>query len=137
MTSVPSPRSNRRARIEIIPLIDIIFFLLATFAMVSLSMIQNRGIPLELPEAATGTTQARENAATISITEGGEIYFDREPVDVDALEAALRRLAGTPEARVFLNGDRRAEFGRVTEVLDEVRRAGIRRVAIETRPKPP
>ena len=54
MTTIPSPRSTRRARIEIIPLIDIIFFLLATFVMVSLSMIQNRGIPVQLPAATTG-----------------------------------------------------------------------------------
>lgn len=58
MTKIPSPRSNKRARIEIIPLIDIIFFLLATFVMVSLSMVQNRGIPVTLPAAATGAPQA-------------------------------------------------------------------------------
>ena len=137
MTSIPSPRSNRRARIEIIPLIDIIFFLLATFAMVSLSMIQNRGIPVDLPEAATGAPQAREDSATLSITEGGEVFFDRELVDAEALRASLERLAGNPAARVFLRGDRRADFGRAIEVLDEVRHAGIDRVAIETRPRPP
>jgi len=138
MTTIPSPRSKRRARIEIIPLIDIIFFLLATFVMVSLSMIQNRGIPVQLPAAETGAPLPREDSASISITERGEVFFDREPVDTDQLMAALKRLvAANPSARVFLSGDARAELGRTIEVLDEVRRAGIGSVAIETRPKSP
>jgi len=138
MTAIPSLRSKRRARIEIIPLIDIIFFLLATFVMVSLSMIQNRGIPVQLPAAATGAPQAREDAASISITEQGEVFFDRERVDPDQLEAALKRLvAANPAAKVFLSGDARAELGRTIEVLDQVRRAGIGSVAIETRLKSP
>ncbi len=138
MTTIPSPRSNRRARIEIIPLIDIIFFLLATFVMVSLSMIQNRGIPVQLPAATTGVPQPREDAASISITERGEIYLDRELVDPAQLDTALKRLvAGNPNVKVFISGDTRAAFGRAIEVLDEVRRAGIGSVAIETRTKTP
>lgn len=138
MTRIPSPRSNRRARIEIIPLIDIIFFLLATFVMVSLSMIQNRGIPVQLPAATTGAPQSREEAASISITERGEIYLDAERVDPAQLDTALKRLvASNPNAKVFLSGDTRADFGRAIEVLDEVRRAGVGSVAIETRPTTP
>ncbi len=57
MTPIPSPRSKKRARIEIIPLIDIIFFLLATFVMVSLSMVKNKAIPVNLPPASTGAPQ--------------------------------------------------------------------------------
>ena len=91
MTIIPSPRSNRRPRIEIIPLIDIIFFLLATFVMVSLSMIQNRGIPVQLPAATTGLPQAREDSASISISERGEVYFEKQLVDATQLDAALRQ----------------------------------------------
>lgn len=138
MTKIPSPRSNKRARIEIIPLIDIIFFLLATFVMVSLSMIQNRGIPVHLPAAATGAAQSREGAVSISITEAGEVFLDRERVDAAQLEASLLRIvAEDPSAKVFVSGDVGARFGQAVEVLDEVRRAGIANVAIETRPKQP
>jgi biopolymer transport protein ExbD len=138
MTIIPSPRSNRRARIEIIPLIDIIFFLLATFVMVSLSMIQNRGIPVQLPAAASGVPQAREDSASISISEQGEVYFEKRLVDPPQLDAALRDLvAAHPDAKIFISGDTRADFGKAIEVLDEVRRAGIASVAIETRPKTP
>jgi biopolymer transport protein ExbD len=138
VTRIPSPRSKRRARIEIIPLIDIIFFLLATFVMVSLSMIQNRGIPVRLPAAATGAPQAHEDSLTLSIDEAGDVYLERERVDDGKLAAALAQLAAAdPEASVFVNGDARAQLGRAIAVLDAVRRAGITRVAIETRAKGP
>ena len=135
MISIPTPRSKRRARIEIIPLIDIIFFLLATFVMVSLSMVKNRGIAVNLPAAATGAPQERNEFATISINANGELFFNKEPVDETQLDAALRQLlaqAGDP--RVFINGDTKAEFGKAIAVLDAVRKLGITKVAIETQP---
>lgn len=132
---VPSPRSKRRARIEIIPLIDVVFFLLATFMMVSLSMIQNRGIPVRLPEAPTSAAQERGVAATITITARGELFFDKDPVDADGLDARLEALkAAGAEPKVFIAGDEDARFGRAIAVLDRVREHGIGKVAIETRP---
>jgi biopolymer transport protein ExbD len=137
MMKIPSPRSGRRARIEIIPLIDIIFFLLATFVMVSLSMIKNRAIPVNLPSTATGGAQERGDSATITVTEKGEIYFNKQLVDPAQLDANLQALlASSAEAKVFISGDARAEFGQAIEVLDQVRRHGIVKIAIETQPKP-
>ena len=138
MIRIPSPRSSRRARIEIIPLIDIIFFLLATFVMVSLSMVQNRGIAVALPAAASAAPQPRENALSISITAEGDVFLDRDRVDAAELAEALRRaVAANPAVRVFVSGDIGARFGTAVEVLDAVRTAGIANVAIETRPKRP
>ena len=137
MTPIPSPRSKRRARIEIIPLIDIIFFLLATFVMVSLSMVKNRAIPVNRPAAATGAPQERDQFATISINEAGECFFNKQPVNAAQLEAALKQLiAEHPEPRVFISGDTKAEFGKAIAVLDQARKLGITKVAIETRPAP-
>ncbi len=137
MTTIPSPRSSRRARIEIIPLIDIIFFLLATFVMVSLSMVKNHALPVNLPAAATGTPQDRADFAAITITAAGGVFFNKEPVTPEQLEGALRRLlAERPDPKVFINGDSKAEFGRAIEVLDQVRRLGITKIAIETQRKP-
>jgi biopolymer transport protein ExbD len=137
MTRIPSPRSKRRARIEIIPLIDIIFFLLATFVMVSLSMVKNRAIPVNLPAASTGAAQESRDFATISINAAGELFFDKQRVDAGQLEAALKELlAGNPDPRVFIHGDAEAAFGKAVGVLDEARRLGISKVAIETLPKP-
>jgi len=137
MTPIPSPRSKKRARIEIIPLIDIIFFLLATFVMVSLSMIKNSAIPVNLPAASTGAPQERNESAIISINAAGEFFFNKQAVDAAGLEAALKDLlAGNPDPRVFINGDTKAEFGNAIAVLDEARKLGITKVAIETEPKP-
>jgi len=136
MTPIPSPRSNRRARIEIIPLIDIIFFLLATFVMVSLSMVKNRAIPVNLPAATTGAAQDRSEFAAITIAATGEVFFNKQPVTEEQLDAALQALlAANPDPKVFLNGDTKAEFGRAIAVLDQARRLGITKIAIETQPK--
>ncbi len=63
---IPSSRPKKHARIEIVPLIDIMFFLLATFVMVSLSMVKNRGIAVVLPQAASGTPEDRKDHVSIS-----------------------------------------------------------------------
>ena len=136
MTVIPSPRSQKRARIEIIPLIDIIFFLLATFVMVSLSMVQNQGIPVRLPAAATSQPEERKDAATVSVSATGQLYLDKDEITLDALTARLAQLkAATAELRVFINGDEDARLGLAIEVLDAVRKLGIAKVAFETRSK--
>ena len=137
MIPIPSPRSKKRARIEIIPLIDIIFFLLATFVMVSLSMVKNNAIPINLPAAVTGGQQERDESATITISATGDLFLDKQPVDSAHLEEALKDLLGrNADPHVFINGDTKAEFGKAIAVLDEVRKLGITKVAIETQPKP-
>lgn len=138
MTPIPSPRSKRRARIEIIPLIDIVFFLLATFVMVSLSMVKNQGIAVNLPSAATGAPQARDETSTVSIDAAGQLFFDKAPVDAAGLEARLAELkARQADPRVLIHGDVKAEFGLAISVLDAVRKQGITKVAIQTQPAPP
>ena len=133
---IPSPRARKRARIEIIPLIDIIFFLLATFIMVSLSMVKNKGIPVNLPVSSASAPQDRKDFVSITVTERGEIFWDKEKTSLAELPARLQRLkAGTPDPKIFLNGDTKAELGNAVAVLDEVRLAGISKVAIETKPK--
>lgn len=135
MTAIPSPRSKRRARIEIIPLIDIIFFLLATFVMVSLSMVKNRGISVNLPVSSTGVAQEHSESATISINGAGDLFFNKRPIEAAQLDSALKQYAaGVTEPRVLINGDSHAEFGKAIAVLDLVRKQGITKVAIETQP---
>mgnify|MGYP002624398305 FL=1 len=135
--NIPSPRANKRARIEIIPLIDIIFFLLATFMMVSLSMIKNRGIPVNLPVATTAAPQERRDYTTITVTSSEEIFFDKQRVELAQLGPLLEQLkTRNPDPKIFINGDDKASFGQAIAVLDRVREFGISKVAIETKPKP-
>jgi biopolymer transport protein ExbD len=132
--NIPSPRGARKARIEIIPLIDIIFFLLATFVMMSLSMIKNRGIPVNLPVASSGTAQERKDYAAITVTAEGDLYFNKDAMSLEGIIERLRILKRTnSDARIFIHGDAKAEFGTAVAVLDEIRKLGITKVAIETK----
>lgn len=131
---VPLPTSKRRVRIEIIPLIDIVFFLLATFVMVSMSMVKNQGISVNLPTAATGHAQDNERLVTITVTEKDAIYLDKESMSLPQMSARLAELKRVdPQLKVLINGDQKAAFGRAVGVLDEVRRLGINKVAIRTK----
>jgi len=133
---IPIPVVRRRARIEIIPLIDIIFFLLATFVMVSLSMVKNQGIIVKLPSAATSISHDQKMSATITVTENGIIYFNKEEVSIERLISQLNLLkSNDPDASVIINGDEKAFFGDAIDVLDKVKRLGITKVTIQTKGK--
>ncbi len=132
---IPSPTERRRARIEIIPLIDVVFFLLATFVMVSLSMVKNRGIPVNLPAAGASTPQ-QQNAvyATVTVMENGALFLNKQPVTAEALRGELVRLSKTePDLRIFVHGDEHASFGKVIHVMDEILELGITKIVIQTR----
>ena len=134
---IPSPRSTRRARIEIIPLIDIIFFLLATFVMVSLSMVKSKGLPVNLPDAASGETQNRDEFTSITVTAENALLFNKKPVAAADLAAALQKLkAENADPKIFINGDEDSRLGMTIFVLDEARKCGITKVSFETKPKP-
>ena len=135
--NIPSIRPRKHARIEIIPLIDIMFFLLATFVMVSLSMVKNRGIAVVLPAASTGAAQEHKDHVTVSIAETGQLYLDKRELTQEQLTAELRALHElNAELRVFIHGDENARLGIAITLLDEVRKLGITHAAFETRPKP-
>jgi biopolymer transport protein ExbD len=135
---IPSTAGRKRARIEIIPLIDIMFFLLATFIMVSMSMIKNQGMPVNLPAAHASQADSAKASAALSVTQDGQIFWDKQAVSLDELPDKLKALAAAdPDAKVFIHGDKKAEFGMVVQVLDAVRRSGIKHSAIRTGPGKP
>jgi len=135
--NIPSPRPHRRARIEIIPLIDVIFFLLATFMIVSLSMVKNKGIPVNLPGASTAVSQDHLSDTTITVTKDGKLFFNKDLLSLDQLPARLQQLRREqPDPRIYVNGDQQAYFGAAIGVLDDLRSAGITKVAIDTKAKP-
>ncbi|MBI4309807.1 MAG: biopolymer transporter ExbD [Candidatus Omnitrophica bacterium] len=131
---VPLPAAKRRVRIEIIPLIDIVFFLLATFVMVSLSMVKNQGISVNLPTASTGSPQEAGEIIAITVNEQGDIYLDKDLVSFEQMSARLKGLKiSDPDLKVLINGDAKAHFGKAIGILDEVRRLGIGKVSIRTK----
>src|SRR6185369_3446138 len=132
-----SSGGGKRARIEIIPLIDIIFFLLATFIMVSLSMTKNQGVQVQLPTAGSaaslGDQQELDKAATLSITAKGDVFFNKDKITLAQLPLKLQTLKSTSkEPKVIINSDAGADFKHVVAVLDEVRKIGIAKVGINT-----
>ncbi len=127
-------RPPKKARIEIIPLIDTIFFLLVFFMMASLSMAVYRGVPVNLPKAASGQHELKENAA-LTVTKGGELFLDKQPIAWDALPSRLTALmTANPELTVIINADEDVPHGRVVEAMDVARGAGVGRMAIAVKP---
>lgn len=130
-------RERKRARIEIIPMIDVVFFLLVFFMMASLSMTVYRGLPVNLPRATSGSTPPAESAA-ITVSRDGQAYLDRQPVTREVLGQRLRGLVGAnPLVAIIITADEAATHGHVVDVLDEVRTAGVTRMAIAIRPEAP
>jgi biopolymer transport protein ExbD len=128
-------RSIKKARIEIIPMIDTIFFLLVFFMISTLSMSQFKGMPVNLPKAASGQ-QAPAESATITIDKDGQLFLNQQAIDKAALAEALRQeLAKNAEVLVVINADDGVQHGQVVEVMDVARGAHVAKMAIAVKPK--
>lgn len=129
------PAAHDEARIEVVPLIDIMFFLLAAFMLVSLSLVNPKSLKVNLPTATSATPDARRDFVNITVDKAGLAYVDRRPVGNHELVSLVIAFQKTnSDARVFISGDQDARHGDVIRVLDLVRSAGIQRVAFEIRP---
>ena len=129
---VSSPVPHKKARIEIIPLIDIMFFLLASFMMVSLSQVHMKGMKVNLPTGQSGETQSKKDYISVSVDANGNPYFDKTEMTYDALTAKLKQVHDeNPEAKVFIRGDADSVHFNIIRVLDICRAAGFYKVAFE------
>jgi len=128
-------RSIKKARIEIIPMIDTIFFLLVFFMISTLSMSQFKGMPVNLPKAASAQ-QAPAESAAITIDKDGKLFLNQQAIDKAALGEALRQeLAKNAEMLVVINADDGVQHGQVVEVMDIARGANVAKMAIAIKPK--
>jgi len=127
--------AKKMARIEIIPLIDVIFFLLATFVLFTLSLNKSQGLHVALPDSETGVPRDPAGSATITVTQEGTMAWDKDPVTLDEFLIRLKQfhIEHPDDARILINGDTEASFSSVIYVFDEVRKAGIQKVLIETK----
>jgi biopolymer transport protein ExbD len=129
-----SRQEHPKARIEIIPMIDVIFFLLVFFMVSTLSMTINRGLPVNLPTAATSQKDVKENL-NLTLTQEGQMFLNKEPITLQDLANQVRAaLQGAPELMVIMNADGDVRHHAVVEVMDELRLAGVTRLAIAVRP---
>ena len=129
------PRKEQpKARIEIIPMIDVIFFLLVFFMISTLSMTINRGLPVNLPTAASSQKDLRENL-NLTLMQDGTIFLNKELITLQDLGPRVKTaLAAEPELMVILNADGDVRHQSVVEAMDELRLAGVARLAIAVKP---
>jgi len=129
---VTSPIPKHHARIEIIPLIDIMFFLLASFMMVSLSQVTLKGMKVNLPTGASGQVQNKKDYISLSVDKDGYYYFDKQKIALEEILPKLQQVYKTnPEAKIFIRGDAEAVHGNVTRMLDQIRSSGFMKLSFE------
>jgi biopolymer transport protein ExbD len=136
-----SPRGaggKKRARIEIIPLIDVIFFLLATFVLFTLALNKSNGPRVTLPNAQTGEPRDPSGTATVTVMQDGTLAWNKDPITMEDFLNKLKAFHAEhpePDAHVLINGDADAMFSSAVYVLNEVRKANIHKILIETHSK--
>jgi biopolymer transport protein ExbD len=132
-----SPLRKRRTRLEIIPLIDIMFFLLASFMMVSLQMQKVRTLKASLPTATLATSTAKPDMVTVTVDRNGQVTVDNRQLSFpDLLVLLTNRYSLNTNLPVYITGTRDASHGSMIYVLDFVKRAGIQRVAMAVKVAP-
>lgn len=119
------------AEIIVIPMIDVMMFLLFFFMVASLAMVVQSGLPVNLPKASTANDHSSQNI-TITIMQGNQIYLNTRPTTLENLKIGLENLHVTENNLVIINADRHVEHGLVVGAMDEARKAGVTHFAIAT-----
>jgi len=123
--------SAEEAEIVVIPMIDVMMFLLFFFMVASLAMVVQSGLPVNLPKASTSNQQSTQNI-TITIMKDNKVYLNTQVTTVDQLETGLRNLHATANNLVIINADATVAHGMVVGAMDQARKAGVSRFAIAT-----
>jgi biopolymer transport protein ExbD len=116
-------RPRRRGRIEIIPMIDVMFFLLATFMLASLSLQNLHSLPVDLPRGQSTPLQAK-TPVTLTVTRAGDILLNETAVTLETLAPTLQAMLPSPEANVVVAADSGAPTGVVVQAMLRAREAG-------------
>ena len=134
---IGSPLPEKKARIEIIPLIDIMFFLLAAFMMASLTMIKMQSLKMNLPRADTATRDFPPDIVNIAVDKVGDVYIEKKAMNFVELHSYLsNKFRVNTNVPVYISGDKDATHGAVIRVLDIVRWEGIQKVSFAITPQP-
>ena len=128
--------ARRPVRIEMLPLIDIVFLLLVFFIYAMLSMAVHRGLPVVLPES-TAAALDRRPVVSLTLQADGSLYVDRRKTAIDDLAAVLRvRTAGREAEGVLLFADREVSYQALFRVMDRVRQAGLTQISLQAEAEP-
>ena len=135
---VTSPIPHKKARIEIIPLIDIMFFLLASFMLASLSMMKLQSVKVNLPEALTAKRDFTPDIVNIGLNKAGEVFLEKTQVNLSQLSTYLsNKVHINTNLPVYIAGNEEATHGMVIHVLDLVKAVGIQNVSFAIAPSNP
>ncbi|MCI1004656.1 biopolymer transporter ExbD [Herbaspirillum sp. C7C8] len=133
MRSWDEPK-KRKARVEIIPMIDVMMFLLVFFVLISLNVIPALGLKTRLPSSSTAQDLKPQTKAVITIAKDEVIQVDGENTTLDALTARLDKLRGEGEKlNLIINSDRGVEVQRLVDVMDTLKKGGFDSISIATR----
>lgn len=133
---IPERDDAQDPRVEMLPLIDVVFLVLAAFIYASLFMTPKSGLPVNLPEASQTETQSLD-LITLTITSGGSLFLEERNVAMTHLEQALRAERNAkPDAVLLVTADRDAEIGRLVGVMDTARMAGVDALTIQAKTDP-
>ena len=125
-----TPIRRKHSRIEIIPLIDIMFFLLASFMMVSLQMDQTQNIQVNLPEATQAPHDFKPDMLNIAVDKSGRVWMEKKQLSLPELSLAVsNRFRSDTNLPVYISGDRDTLHGAMADVLEIVRSVGVQKVA--------
>ena len=124
-------RPVEEAEIIVIPMIDVMMFLLFFFMVASLAMVVQSGLPVNLPKASTASEHSTQNI-TITIMRDNRIFLNTTPTTLDKLQAGLNALNVSDKNLVIINADKMVTHGLVVGAMDEARKAGVTRFAIAT-----
>ena len=129
-----SAAAKKKPRIEIIPMIDTMFFLLVFFMIATLSMTIQHGMPVSLPTAESSTDSLDEHVS-LTLTREGTLYYNKEVITLQELEQRLVNLRQTStDPSLLINADEQVPHGQVIKVMDLIRLSGITSMAIATQP---
>jgi biopolymer transport protein ExbD len=125
-------RPTKRARIEIIPMIDVIFFLLVFFMISSLAMTKINSMPVALPKTSTSPTSLKQNVI-LTVRKDGSIWINKIPVTFETLGSQLAlEMKNNPQEIVVVNADEGVQYGWVVQAMDHARKIGVRKFALAT-----
>ena len=124
--------ATKPPRVEMLPLIDIVFLLLVVFIYTMLSMAVHKGLPVNLP-SGDQVKMEKDVPIAVTVTSAGEIFIDKMPVPMDSLTAELLRVSGEDrEKGVLLFADKALSYGTLFTVLDHLHQAGLYRISLQS-----
>jgi biopolymer transport protein ExbD len=124
--------TDRKVRIEMVPLVDTVFLVLVFFVYSTLSMAVHRGLPVFLPASSTSDTE-KQLVLSVTVKSDGTVYIDREQIPFSDLAAALKHKAGSEkQTGVMLFADSSLSYQKLFNVLDQIKKSGIERISLQS-----